>query len=76
MGDEVPPDDSRRYVERAVAADVDAKLPHGFVINVGGFRAATQALKASVAFSNRAARQDALGLSHKGLTLFRERQKL
>ena len=49
-------DDSRRYVERAVAAGVDAKLdlwigmPHGLVTNVGEFNAATQALKASGAF--------------------------
>ena len=54
--DEVLLDDSRRYVERAVAAGVDVKLgvwmgmPHGFVINVGGFSAATQALKASGSF--------------------------
>jgi monoterpene epsilon-lactone hydrolase len=54
--DEVLLDDSRRYVERAVAAGVDAKLdiwmgmPHGFVTNVGGFKAATRALKASGAF--------------------------
>jgi epsilon-lactone hydrolase len=54
--DEVLLDDSRRYVERAVTAGVDAKLdvwmgmPHGFVTNVGGFNAATQALKASGAF--------------------------
>lgn len=54
--DEVLLDDSRRYVERAVAAGVDAKLdiwmgmPHGFVTNVGGFDAATQALKASGTF--------------------------
>jgi monoterpene epsilon-lactone hydrolase len=54
--DEVLLDDSRRYVERAVAAGVDAKLdiwigmPHGFVTNVGGFNAAKQALKASGAF--------------------------
>ena len=54
--DEVLLDDSRRYVERAVAAGVDARLdiwmgmPHGFVTNVGGFIAATQALKASGAF--------------------------
>jgi acetyl esterase/lipase len=49
-------DDSRRYVERAVAAGVDAKLdiwmgmPHGFVTNVGGFKAAAQAVKTSGAF--------------------------
>jgi epsilon-lactone hydrolase len=54
--DEVLLDDSRRYIERAVAAGVDAKLdvwmemPHGFVTNVGGFNAATQALEASGAF--------------------------
>jgi monoterpene epsilon-lactone hydrolase len=46
-------DDSRRYVERAVAAGIDAKLdiwmrmPHGFVTNVGRFSTATIALKAS-----------------------------
>jgi epsilon-lactone hydrolase len=54
--DEVLLDDSRRYVERAAAAGVDARLdvwmgmPHGFVTNVGGFNAATQALKGSGAF--------------------------
>lgn len=54
--DEVLLDDSIRYVERAVAAGVDANLdlwmgmPHGFVTNVGGFNAATQALKGSGAF--------------------------
>jgi monoterpene epsilon-lactone hydrolase len=54
--DEVLLDDSRRYVENAVTAGVDAKLdiwtgmPHGFVTNVGGFNAAAQALKASGAF--------------------------
>ena len=54
--DEVLLDDSRRYIEHAVGADVDAKvdvwmgMPHGFVTNVGGFNAATQALKASGAF--------------------------
>jgi monoterpene epsilon-lactone hydrolase len=54
--DEVLLDDSRRYVERAVAAGVDARLdvwmgmPHGFVTNIGGLDAATQALRASGAF--------------------------
>jgi acetyl esterase/lipase len=54
--DEVLLDDSRRYVEHAVAAGVDAKvdiwmgMPPGFVTNVGGFNAAAQALKASGAF--------------------------
>jgi len=53
--DEVLLDDSRRYVERAVAAGVDAELdvwmgmPHGFVANAG-FNAASRALKASGAF--------------------------
>jgi acetyl esterase/lipase len=50
--DEVLLDDSRRYVERAVGAGVDAKLdvwmgmPHGFQANVGKLTAATQALDA------------------------------
>ena len=54
--DEVLLDDSRRYVERAVVAGVDARLeiwmgmPHGFVANVDAFTAATQALKASGVF--------------------------
>jgi monoterpene epsilon-lactone hydrolase len=54
--DEVLLDDSRRYVERAVTAGVDAKLdvwmgmPHGFVTDIGRFNAATQAIKASGAF--------------------------
>jgi monoterpene epsilon-lactone hydrolase len=54
--DEVLLDDSRRYVERSVAVGVDARLdiwmgmPHGFVTNVGGFKAATQALNAGGAF--------------------------
>jgi acetyl esterase/lipase len=50
--DEVPLDDSRRYVERAVEAGVDATLdiwmgmPHGFINGVGQLNAATQALSA------------------------------
>ena len=54
--DEVLLDDARRYAERAVTAGVDARLdvwmgmPHGFVTNVGGFKAATQALQSSGAF--------------------------
>jgi epsilon-lactone hydrolase len=54
--DEVLLDDSRRYVERAVAAGVDAKLdiwlgmPHGFVNGVGNLHAANQALQAIGAF--------------------------
>jgi monoterpene epsilon-lactone hydrolase len=54
--DEVLLDDSRRYVERAVAAGVDAELdvwmgmPHGFVTGVREFDAARQAIKAIGAF--------------------------
>lgn len=54
--DEVLLDDSRRYVERAVAAGVDARLdiwagmPHGFAISVGTLEAAAQALEAVGAF--------------------------
>jgi acetyl esterase/lipase len=50
--DEVLLDDSRRYVERAVAAGVDAQLevwmgmPHGFVANIGMVKASTLALDA------------------------------
>jgi acetyl esterase/lipase len=54
--DEVLLDDSRRYVERAVAARVDAELdvwmgmPHGFVTGIGQFDAARQSLDAIGAF--------------------------
>ena len=50
--DEVLLDDSRRYVERAVAAGVDARLDvwmgmhHGFVVSIGTVKAAEQALDA------------------------------
>lgn len=57
VGDsEVLLDDSRRYVEHAVAAGVDAKLdvwtgmPHDFALNVGVFKATTQALAETGAF--------------------------
>jgi epsilon-lactone hydrolase len=56
VGDDEVLDDSRRFLERAVAAGVDARLdvwmgmPHGFVTNVGGFNAATRAIKASGVF--------------------------
>ena len=56
--DEVLLDDSRRYVERAVAAGVDAKLDvwmgmaHGFVNGVGTLRDATEALSAIGKFLN------------------------
>jgi acetyl esterase/lipase len=54
--DEVLLDDSRRYVEKAIAAGVDAKLdvwlgmPHDFALNVGVFNASTKALADSAAF--------------------------
>jgi acetyl esterase/lipase len=54
--DEVLLDDSRRYVERAVAAGVDAQLevwmgmPHGFVAIIGMVKAATLALDATGTF--------------------------
>jgi monoterpene epsilon-lactone hydrolase len=54
--DEVLLDDSRRYVDRAVAAGVDATLDvwmgmaHGFTNAVGGMHAANQALDAVGAF--------------------------
>jgi len=54
--DEVLLDDARRYVERAVAAGVDAELdvwmgmPHGFVTGIREFDAAPQALNAIGAF--------------------------
>ena len=54
--DEVLLDDSRRYVERAIAAGADAKLdvwmgmPHGFVTGVREFDAARQSIKAIGAF--------------------------
>lgn len=54
--DEVLLDDLRRYVDRAIAAGVDARLevwmgmPHGFPGNVGKLRAATQAMDAVGAF--------------------------
>jgi acetyl esterase/lipase len=55
--DEVLLDDSRRYVERAVGAGVDAELdvwmgmPHGFVTGIREFAAARQALSAIGAFT-------------------------
>jgi monoterpene epsilon-lactone hydrolase len=54
--DEVLLDDSRRYVERAAQAGVDAELdvwmgmPHGFVTGIGQFDAARQSLDAIGAF--------------------------
>ncbi|THD83364.1 MAG: alpha/beta hydrolase [Phenylobacterium sp.] len=54
--DEVLLDDSLRYVERAVAAGVDARadvwmgMPHGFPASVGRLKAAAQALDAVGAY--------------------------
>src|SRR5712672_1886954 len=54
--DEVLLDDSLRYVERAVAADVDARvdvwmgMPHGFPGSIGRLKAAAQALDAIGAY--------------------------
>ena len=48
----VLPDDSRRYVERAIAAGTDARLDvwmgmlHGFAGSIGTSKASTQALDA------------------------------
>jgi epsilon-lactone hydrolase len=67
--DEVLLDDSCRYVGRAVAAGVDAKLdvwmgmPHGFVNDVGRFNAATQALSAIGAFLTERLGEDASDLA-------------
>jgi monoterpene epsilon-lactone hydrolase len=54
--DEVLLDDSLRYAERAVAADIDARvdvwmgMPHGFQTSVGKIKAAAQSLDAVGAF--------------------------
>jgi monoterpene epsilon-lactone hydrolase len=54
--DEVLLDDSLRYVERAVAAGVDARadvwmgMPHGFPASIGRLKAASQSLDAIGAF--------------------------
>jgi epsilon-lactone hydrolase len=54
--DEVLLDDSRRYVDRAIGAGVDARLdvwmgmPHGFPASVPKLKAAGQALDAVAAF--------------------------
>jgi epsilon-lactone hydrolase len=54
--DEVLLDDSLRYVERAIAAGVDARadvwmgMPHGFPASIGRLKAAAQALDAIGAF--------------------------
>jgi monoterpene epsilon-lactone hydrolase len=66
--DEVLLDDSRRYVERALAAGVDAQLhvwmgmPHGFVISVGAVKAAGQSLDAIGAFLAGRLRENVLSI--------------
>jgi epsilon-lactone hydrolase len=56
--DEVLLDDSRRYVQRAVAVGVDARLDvwmgmaHGFVNGVGTLQAATETVSAMGNFLN------------------------
>lgn len=66
--DEVLLDDSRRYVERAVAAGIDARLdvwtgmPHVFVSAVGRFNAASEALTAIGEFLTERLRENASGL--------------
>ena len=58
--DEVLLDDSRRYIEQAIAAGVDARLdvwmgmPHGFAGSVGTLKASTQALDAIGIFLTKA----------------------
>ena len=60
--DEVLLDDSRRYVQRALAAGVDASLdvwlgmPHGFASSVGKLKASAQALDAIGVFLRKAFR--------------------
>jgi monoterpene epsilon-lactone hydrolase len=62
--DEMLLDDSRRYVERAVAAGVDARvdvwrgMPHGFAGGVGRLDAAAQALDAVGAFLSERLKHD------------------
>jgi monoterpene epsilon-lactone hydrolase len=70
--DEVLLDDSRRYVERAVAAGVDATLDvwmgmaHGFTNAVGSMHAANQALHAIGAFLKERLASGASGASESG----------
>jgi monoterpene epsilon-lactone hydrolase len=65
--DEVLLDDSRRYVARAVAAGVDARLdlwqgmPHGFLGGIGRLAAASQALAEIGAFLSNRLAADPLG---------------
>ena len=69
--DEVLLDDSLRYVERAVAAHVDARadvwmgMPHGFVGSVGRLKAASLALDAIGTYLAGAFGAGALGLDNR-----------
>jgi epsilon-lactone hydrolase len=62
--DEVLLDDSRRYVERAIATGVDARLdvwtgmPHGFPAGIGTIKASAQALDAIGTFLTERLRAD------------------
>jgi epsilon-lactone hydrolase len=69
--DEVLLDDSRRYVDKAVSAGVDARvdvwtgMPHGFVISVGKLKAASLSLDAIGGFiAERLAAHSADGSEH------------
>jgi epsilon-lactone hydrolase len=65
--DEVLLDDARRYVERAVAEGVDARLdvwmgmPHGFVSSIGTIKASARALEVLGRFLAERLRSDAAG---------------
>jgi epsilon-lactone hydrolase len=65
--DELLLDDSRRYVERAVAAGVDARLevwmgmPHGFAANIGKLKASAQAVDAIGTFLTEKLRANTAG---------------
>jgi hypothetical protein len=70
VGDnKVLPDDSRRYIEQAVAADVDAmfniwtRMPHGFVGDVGQLHAASLTLKSIGAFIDRRRKENEMRTS-------------
>jgi monoterpene epsilon-lactone hydrolase len=74
--DEVLLDDSLQYVERAVAAGVDARadvwmgMPHGFPANVRRLKAATQSLDAIGAFLAERLRTHASAESPRGRNEF------
>ena len=59
-------DDSLRYVDRAIAAGVDAQvdvwmgMPHGFPAGIGQYKAATQAMDEIGAFLRYRLRSNAI----------------